>query len=93
MAWWGWPTSPFPAPMTPSPGSGTVVDVLFLTNNSSLTRGDVLAKLARAGVEADPEEVLTSATAAAAAARVGARFVATNRDATYPTPDGPTARG
>lgn len=140
----------------PIPGAGDAVaglreggcDVLFLTNNSSLTRDDVIAKLARAGVEGDRDEVLTSAMAAAAAAvsmlprgaavlawsgtgvkealeqvgfavdppggadvdavvvgwhrsfdfdelsraaaavRAGALFIATNRDATYPTPDG-----
>ena len=118
----------------------------FLSNNSSMVLGDVVAKLERAGVPAAPEEVITSAVAAAAlleselepgapvlvcagpgvvqaltavglqpvrdppadavvvgfhrdfdydalerasrAVRQGARFVATNLDATYPTADG-----
>ena len=120
--------------------------VAFLSNNSSLTVSDVIAKLARFGVAAEPEEVLTSALAAAdllhaslptgaevltcagpgvtealhavglqtvdrppaaaivvgfhrdfdfeeldrasQAIRDGARFVATNLDATYPIPGG-----
>jgi glycerol 3-phosphatase-2 len=118
----------------------------FLSNNSSMVIADVVAKLARVGVPADPDEVLTSAVAAGAllgsslpsgarvlacagpgvvealtavgltvvreapaaavvvgfhrdfdyaelervsrAVREGARFVATNLDATYPTSDG-----
>lgn len=120
--------------------------VVFLSNNSAVPVGDVIAKLRRMGVAAEAEEVLTSALAAAhllgqdlsAAARVlvcggpgirealtaegltvvdrrpadavvvginrdfdyeilteasgavrdGARFVATNLDATYPVPGG-----
>jgi glycerol-1-phosphatase len=120
--------------------------VAFLSNNSSLTVSDVIAKLARVGVAADSEDVLTSALAAAdllhrsltngaevltcagpgvtealngvglrivdrppaaavvvgfhrdfdfeqldrasQAIRDGARFVATNLDATYPIPGG-----
>ena len=118
----------------------------FLSNNSSMVLGDVVAKLVHAGVPADSGEVITSAVAAAAllgsglapgarvlvcagpgvvealtvaglepvrdppadavvvgfhrdfdydalerasrAVRDGARFVATNLDATYPTSDG-----
>jgi glycerol 3-phosphatase-2 len=118
----------------------------FLSNNSSLPVGEVIAKLARVGVSASSDEVLTSALAAAAllaeslppgadvltcagpgvsealtgvglhcvavppaaavvvgfhrefdfdeldqasqAVRAGARFVATNLDATYPIPGG-----
>jgi HAD superfamily hydrolase (TIGR01450 family) len=118
----------------------------FLSNNSSMVIAEVVAKLARAGVPAEPHEVLTSAVAAGAllgsslpsgarvlvcagpgvvealgdtgltlvseppaaavvvgfhrdfdydelerasrAVREGARFVATNLDATYPTSDG-----
>jgi glycerol 3-phosphatase-2 len=118
----------------------------FLSNNSSMTLGDVVAKLERAGVPASRDEVITSAVAAAAllaaelpkrarvlacagpgvvealdeaglvvvreppasgvvvgfhrdfdydelehtarAVREGARFVATNLDATYPVPGG-----
>jgi glycerol 3-phosphatase-2 len=118
----------------------------FLSNNSSLTVGEVVAKLDRVGVATDPTDVLTSALAAAAllapelptgskvlvcggpgvdealgsvgldpvtqppatavvvgfhrgfdfdeldrasqAIRDGARFVATNLDATYPVPGG-----
>jgi glycerol-1-phosphatase len=120
--------------------------VAFLSNNSSLTVPDVVAKLARFGVPAEPGDVLTSALAAAEllhaglpagaavltcagagvtealaavglqtvdrppaaavvvgfhrgfdfdeldrasqAIRAGARFVATNLDATYPIPGG-----
>jgi 4-nitrophenyl phosphatase len=118
----------------------------FLSNNSSMVLGDVVAKLVDAGVPARPDEVITSAVAAAAlltselapgarvlvcagpgvvealtaaklepvreapaeavvvgfhrdfdydalerasrAVREGARFVATNLDATYPTAAG-----
>jgi glycerol-1-phosphatase len=120
--------------------------VVFLSNNSSATVGDVVAKLARCGVVTERETVLTSAIAAAhlltenldagarvlacagpgvvealegagfvvvreppadavvvgwhrdfdfadldrasSAVRDGARFVATNLDATYPVPGG-----
>ncbi len=138
----------------PVPGSADAVarfrqaglQVGFLSNNSSLPIGDVVAKLGRCGVPADPSEVLTSAVAAATllsaelaagsavfqcagpgvaealtavglrpvhaapaeavvvgfhrefdfdeldrasqAVRAGARFVATNLDATYPIPGG-----
>jgi 4-nitrophenyl phosphatase len=122
------------------------LEVGFLSNNSSMVLGDVVAKLARAGVPAQPAEVITSAVAAATllaselaagsrvlacagpgvvealtalgfvavreppaaavvvgfhrdfdydgleraarAVREGARFVATNMDATYPTAGG-----
>src|SRR5215470_1036940 len=40
--------------------------VAFLSNNSSMPVGDVVAKLARIGVRAAADEVLTSALAAAA---------------------------
>jgi len=138
----------------PIPGSAQAVDQLrdrglrvgFLSNNSSLPVGQVVAKLAKCGVHADAGEVLTSALAAAAllasdlapgsavltcagpgvtealeavglrpvdqppaaavvvgfhrdfdfdeldrasrTVRDGARFVATNLDATYPIPGG-----
>ena len=120
--------------------------VAFLSNNSSVSVGDVVAKLRSMGVAAEADEVLTSALAAAhllagsfaagspvlvcggpglheavtdagltvvdhgpaaavvvgitrdfdygmlteasAAIRAGARFVATNLDATYPVPGG-----
>lgn len=120
--------------------------VAFLSNNSSLTVAEVIAKLGRCGVPAEPGDVLTSAIAAAdllagnlpagapvltcagpgvtealgavglkpvdqppaqavvvgfhrefdfdeldrasQAVRDGARFVATNLDATYPIPGG-----
>lgn len=42
------------------------VRVLFATNNSSLTTTELLARLRRAGIEAGPDEVVTSAQAAAA---------------------------
>jgi len=122
------------------------VRVAFLSNNSSLVLDDVIAKLDGAGVNAAPDEVLTSAIAAAVllqsslpsgarvlacagpgvvealgnagmevvreppaaavvvgfhrtfdydelertsrAVREGARFIATNMDATYPVPGG-----
>jgi glycerol 3-phosphatase-2 len=118
-------------------------DVVFLTNNSGPTRAEYAAKLAAAGVVADPAELATSAqaaasllapsstalvvggvglhealadrgvsevapdqrpdavvvgrsvdldydelAAAASAIRAGARFVAANTDATFPTPGG-----
>jgi HAD superfamily hydrolase (TIGR01450 family) len=121
--------------------------VVFLTNNSFPSKADLVAKLGRAGIDCPPEDVISSAEAAAgllragsralvvggpgvvealagagvesvpassrapgdleavvvgfdphfdfrrlatasAAVRGGARFVATNEDATYPTPDG-----
>jgi HAD superfamily hydrolase (TIGR01450 family) len=40
--------------------------VAFLTNNSSAPTGAVAARLARAGVDADPDDVLSSAQAAVA---------------------------
>lgn len=43
--------------------------VLFLTNNSSKSPGQVVAKLSRIGVEASPDEVLTSGLATAAMLR------------------------
>ena len=57
----------------PVPGSaGAVADLLaaglvvgFMSNNSSLPVAEVVAKLARCGIEAAPEQVLTSAMAAA----------------------------
>lgn len=136
------------------PGSADAVRALrdagarlaFLTNNSNLTIGEYLDKLAGMGVDAQAAEVLSSAQAAAgtlarelpadarvlvcagagvraslsdvglhpvddgdaaavvvgwhrefdfdrlaraaAAVRAGARFLATNTDATYPTPEG-----
>lgn len=118
--------------------------VLFLTNNSSLTLDQYVERLAGAGVEAAPGDLVTSAqgaawllqpgstaaviggpgilealesrgvkvvdaaakpdavvvgrtvdlryddlAAAATAIRHGARFVATNTDPTFPTPEGP----
>lgn len=118
------------------------VRVLFVTNNSSLTVGEYVAKLAGMGIDVPPDDIVTSAQAAASLldpgksavvcagpgvtealeqhgveARVegpadavvvgwhrdfdfsrltvacravwgGASFLATNNDATYPTPDG-----
>lgn len=59
---------------TPIPGSAGAIAafreagrrVAFLTNNSSHRVADVVDKLARAGVPADPADVLSSAQAAAA---------------------------
>jgi 4-nitrophenyl phosphatase len=117
--------------------------LVFVTNNSGPTRAEYVARLGRAGIEADPDELLTSSqaaasllapgsraavvgdpgieealeergvaavtvadhpdavvvgrsvnldfaglAAAASAIRAGARFVATNNDATFPTPHG-----
>jgi HAD superfamily hydrolase (TIGR01450 family) len=117
--------------------------VVFLTNNSGPTRAEFAQRLSRAGVPAEPEELATSAQAAASmlapgstalvvggagvyealadrgvvlagpddhpdavvvgrslkldydelavattAIRAGARFVATNADPTFPTPNG-----
>jgi HAD superfamily hydrolase (TIGR01450 family) len=118
------------------------VRVLFVTNNSSLTVGQYVEKLRGMGIDVPPDDIVTSAQAAAGllepgssavvcggpgvtealerrgvdtraegpadalvmgwhrdfdfarltvacrAVWAGARFVATNRDATYPTPDG-----
>ena len=63
----------------PIPGSADAVSdlrarglrVAFLSNNSSLTVADVVAKLARFGVPAEPDDVLTSALAAAELLRAG----------------------
>lgn len=57
----------------PVPGSAAAVDALraaglvvgFMSNNSSMPVADVVAKLARCGIDAAPEQVLTSALAAA----------------------------
>jgi HAD superfamily hydrolase (TIGR01450 family) len=55
--------------------------VAFLSNNSSLRIAEVVQKLARCGVPADPTDVLTSAVAAAALLRAdlpaGARVLVT----------------
>jgi HAD superfamily hydrolase (TIGR01450 family) len=121
--------------------------VVFLTNNSSATVAEYLAKLERHGIPTSADDLLTSAQAAAAlvepgstalvcagpgvdealtargvrtvrdgeadavvvgwhrdfdfdrltaafrSIRGGARFIATNDDATYPTPDGPVPGG
>lgn len=63
----------------PIPGSAAAVTALrdlglrvaFLSNNSSLPVTDVVAKLGRCGVEAEPDDVLTSALAAAELLRAG----------------------
>ena len=121
--------------------------VVFLTNNSSATVSEYLAKLERHGIPTSDDDLITSAQAAAGllepgttalvcagpgvdealaargvktvrdggadavvvgwhrdfdfdrltvafrAVRAGARFIATNDDATYPTPDGPVPGG
>ncbi|HET6812208.1 MAG TPA: HAD-IIA family hydrolase [Acidimicrobiales bacterium] len=118
------------------------VRLLFVTNNSSLTVGQYVEKLQGMGIDVPPDDIVTSAQAAAGllepgssavvcggagvtealeqrgietraegpadalvmgwhrdfdfsrltvacrAVWAGSRFVATNRDATYPTPDG-----
>ncbi|MFN8036078.1 MAG: HAD-IIA family hydrolase [Acidimicrobiia bacterium] len=54
--------------------------VAFLTNNSSMTPAEVVGKLARVGVPAEPDDVLSSAQAAAAllgsTSAAGARVLA-----------------
>lgn len=58
---------------TPIPGAAEAVDklrdegrrVMFVTNNSSLTVGDYVAKLARMGIEVPAGDVVSSALAAA----------------------------
>ncbi|MGH9022178.1 MAG: HAD-IIA family hydrolase, partial [Acidimicrobiia bacterium] len=54
--------------------------VVFVTNNSSLTNAEILARLDRAGIVAAPDEVLSSAIAAARLIRsepaAGARVLA-----------------
>ncbi|MCZ7526042.1 MAG: HAD-IIA family hydrolase [Acidimicrobiia bacterium] len=45
---------------------GAGIRVGFVTNNSSATTADVVARLARSGVPAGPDDVITSAHAAAA---------------------------
>jgi 4-nitrophenyl phosphatase len=139
----------------PVPGAGEAVArlraagerVVFVTNNSSATVATYVAKLAAVGVPAGPDDLLTSAQAAAGllapgstalvcagpgvvealeargvqpvhegdadavvvgwhrqfdfdrltaaflAVRHGARFVATNDDPTYPTPEGEVPGG
>jgi 4-nitrophenyl phosphatase len=47
--------------------------VVFLTNNSALTVDDYLAKLGRAGIETAPDDILTSAQAAAGLLEPGER--------------------
>jgi len=49
------------------------VPVLFATNNSTPTIGDLLSSLAAIGIEADPEEVATSGQAAAMLLGAGRR--------------------
>src|SRR5262245_44658699 len=72
----------------PVPGSASAIDALraagwrvaFTTNNSSLRIADYVKRLAECGIGAEPDEVCTSAQAAAVlvAARVpaGARVLA-----------------
>lgn len=139
----------------PIPGSAEAVGelraagnrVIFLTNNSGPRLDDLVAKFAAHGLSVQPEDLVTSAQAAASlvaegskvllcagagvaealearsaemveegeadvvvvgfhrnfdydrltaafrAIRGGARFIATNEDPTYPTPDGPIPGG
>lgn len=68
----------------PLPGAADAVarlrsageDLLFVTNNAQFERGTVAERLRRAGVPADPEEVLTSAMAAATLVSPGERVLA-----------------
>jgi 4-nitrophenyl phosphatase len=52
---------------------GVGVDVLFVTNNSAPSTGELLARLSRAGVTAGPADVLSSADAAASLLADGQR--------------------
>ena len=52
------------------------VPVGFVTNNSSHRRADVVAELAGFGIDADPEDVLTSAMAVATLVAPGERVLA-----------------
>jgi HAD superfamily hydrolase (TIGR01450 family) len=66
------------------PGSAQAVEalrrsgqrVVFLTNNSGLPVGDVVAKLGAVGIEAGAEDVITSAQAAAQLVSPGERVLA-----------------
>src|SRR5271166_1104184 len=49
---------------------------LFASNNSSLTVGEVVTRLRRAGVKADPDEVVTSAQAGAELVEPGSTVLA-----------------
>ncbi len=49
--------------------------VVFLTNNSAATVDDYVAKLARMGVAAEPDELVTSAMAAASLVSAGERVL------------------
>ncbi len=51
-------------------------DVRFVTNNSSLSRSQYVAKLGRMGVEAQRDQILTSAMAAATLVKPGDRVLA-----------------
>ena len=59
-------TSRSPARPTRSPGCAPAGErVVFLTNNSSMTRAEYVSKLARHGIEAADDDILTSALAGA----------------------------
>ncbi len=49
------------------------IRVVFATNNSAPTTGELLARLERIGIEASPEDLATSATAAASLLEPGQR--------------------
>lgn len=59
---------------------GAGVDVLFVTNNSAPSSAELLARLSRAGVDAGPSDVLSSADAAASLLEAGQRAVVVGGD-------------
>jgi len=68
----------------PIPGAATAVsalrrqgnEVLFATNNSAPTTSELLARLSRMGIPADPSDLVTSAQAAASVVPPGSRVLA-----------------
>jgi glycerol 3-phosphatase-2 len=68
---------------TPIPGSASAIDrlrssgerVAFVTNNSTPLLAEHMARLAHAGVDARPDELVSSAQAAASIVRAGSRAV------------------
>jgi len=64
--------------------------VLFATNNSALTVSELLARLARIGIDAGPEDLVTSAQAAAALIEPGSRALVVAGDGVV---EALTARG
>ncbi len=59
------------------------VDVLFVTNNSAPSAGELVARLARAGVDAGPSDLVTSADAAASLLEAGQRACVVGGDGVH----------